>query len=63
MLISEGVQSSKDMEKKYLEEKIVKEGMELLKKQKEEARRRKIKEQQEVCIYFMCFYLNFKHRL
>ncbi|CAG9766850.1 unnamed protein product [Ceutorhynchus assimilis] len=48
MLISEGVQTSKDLERKYLEEKIVREGMELLKKQKEEQRRRKCKEQQEM---------------
>lgn len=48
MLISEGVQTSAELEKKYFEEKIVREGMQLLKKQKEEERRRKIKEQQEM---------------
>ncbi|XP_076258064.1 uncharacterized protein LOC143195088 isoform X2 [Rhynchophorus ferrugineus] len=47
MLIHEGVQTNKDMEKKT-EARIVQEGMELLRKQKDESRRKKLKEQQEM---------------
>ncbi|XP_066246417.1 glutamic acid-rich protein isoform X1 [Euwallacea similis] len=48
MLISEEVQTGVELRKKELEERIMRDGLELLKKQKEEARRRKIKEQQEM---------------
>ncbi|XP_050293494.1 uncharacterized protein LOC126734027 [Anthonomus grandis grandis] len=48
MLVSEGVQTSRALEKKYLDERVAREGMELLKRQKEEARRRKLQEQQEM---------------
>ncbi|KAL1518123.1 hypothetical protein ABEB36_001795 [Hypothenemus hampei] len=39
---------NKFMDKKYFEERIVKEGLELFKKQKQEEHRKKIKEQQEI---------------
>ncbi|XP_066149917.1 uncharacterized protein [Euwallacea fornicatus] len=48
MLISEEVQTGIELRKKELEERIMRDGLELLRKQKEEARRRKIKEQQEM---------------
>ncbi|ERL87025.1 uncharacterized protein LOC109539296 [Dendroctonus ponderosae] len=48
MLIGEVTQSNRKVEKKNVEERIVVEGMTLFKKQKEEARRRKVAEQQEM---------------
>ncbi|KAH1005366.1 hypothetical protein HUJ04_006366 [Dendroctonus ponderosae] len=48
MLIGEVTQSNRKVEKKNVEERIVIEGMTLFKKQKEEARRRKVAEQQEM---------------
>ncbi|XP_057665737.1 uncharacterized protein LOC130899653 isoform X1 [Diorhabda carinulata] len=48
MMVNESVQTSRKMEQKAFEERIIKEGLDLWKKQKEFELRRKIQEQKEI---------------